>query len=139
MEKIKKNTALLFAGGISYFIMEILWRGFSHWTMALAGGISFVLLTNIFKTMKNTSHLLKALIGGAVITSVELIFGLVFNIGLGMNIWDYSERYANFLGQICPLFSLFWCGISFMISVATDIFSKKTEKYQDKTLPKAAE
>ncbi len=49
---------------------------------------------------------LRCLAGSAIITGVELVFGLLFN--RKHNVWDYSDRRGNFRGQICPLFSLLW-------------------------------
>ena len=34
--------------------------------------------------------------------------GLVVNLGLGWQVWDYGKEFGNFLGQICPLFSFYW-------------------------------
>mgnify|MGYP007072511315 FL=1 len=39
-EKEYLKCALLFLiGGALYYCIEILWRGHSHWTMAVVGGI----------------------------------------------------------------------------------------------------
>ncbi|MBQ8331697.1 MAG: putative ABC transporter permease [Clostridia bacterium] len=40
-------------------------------------------------------------------TAVELVVGLLFQ-QLGIPLWDYSERVGNFMGVICPSFSLLW-------------------------------
>lgn len=52
------------------------------------------------------------LIIGVMLTLIELFAGLVFIKGLHMKLWDYSDRWGNFKGLICPLFSLIWfaCG-----------------------------
>ncbi len=45
---------------------------------------------------------------GIAMTLIELIAGLIFIKGMKVKLWDYSDRWANFQGIICPLFSLFW-------------------------------
>ena len=47
---------------------------------------------------------------GIALTVIELIAGLIFIKGLHMKLWDYSDRWGNFKGLICPLFSLIWFG-----------------------------
>lgn len=44
-------------------------------------------------------------------TAVEYITGLIFIRGLHVQLWDYSERFANIQGIICPLFTLAWGAI----------------------------
>ncbi len=48
---------------------------------------------------------------GIALTLIELIAGLIFIKGLHMELWDYSNRWGNFKGLICPLFSLIWFGV----------------------------
>ena len=44
IKNVIKMVVLLLIGGTTYFGIEMLWRGHSHWTMALVGGICFVLI-----------------------------------------------------------------------------------------------
>lgn len=46
------------------------------------------------------------------ITLVEYIAGLIFIRGMKIKLWDYSERWGNIQGIICPLFSFFWAILS---------------------------
>ena len=41
-------------------------------------------------------------------TFVEYITGLIFIKGMNVKLWDYSDRWGNIQGIICPLFTLFW-------------------------------
>ena len=52
--------------------------------------------------------LCKMLIGTAVITAFELVTGVIVNLWLKLNVWDYSDAPINFLGQICLKYSIFW-------------------------------
>lgn len=45
---------------------------------------------------------------GIGMTLIELIGGLIFIKGMHIRLWDYSNRWGNFEGLICPLFSLIW-------------------------------
>lgn len=42
------------------------------------------------------------------LTLLEYVTGLIFIKGMKIKLWDYSERWGNIQGIICPLFSLFW-------------------------------
>ena len=42
-------------GGAAYYVLELTWRGHSHWTMAVLGGILFVLLGDIDRRLGETS------------------------------------------------------------------------------------
>lgn len=43
-----------------------------------------------------------------VMTVIEYITGLIFIKGMNVKLWDYSSRWGNIQGIICPLFTLFW-------------------------------
>lgn len=45
---------------------------------------------------------------GVSLTLIELIGGLIFIKGMHIKLWDYSNRWGNFKGLICPLFTFFW-------------------------------
>lgn len=106
-------------GAIVYSLIEVLFRGHTHWTMTIAGGIAFSLiyLTNII--IKSENLFLRCIIGTGIITFIEFTAGIIFNIFLHMNVWDYSDEKFNILGQICPLFSFAW----FVICIPATFFS----------------
>ena len=54
------------------------------------------------------SKTVTVLIMGAAMTLIEYIAGLIFIKGMHVKLWDYSKRWGNIDGIICPLFSLFW-------------------------------
>lgn len=49
---------------------------------------------------------------GVAMTLIEYIAGLIFIKGLKIRLWDYSDRWGNIQGIICPLFSFFWLLVS---------------------------
>lgn len=42
------------------------------------------------------------------LTLLEYITGLIFIKGMKIRLWDYSRRWGNIQGIICPLFSVLW-------------------------------
>ena len=113
---MKRNGFLFLSGAVGYTLLEVLWRGYSHWSMAIAGGLSLVTLVRVFQKLKNAPLYFKSLIGGGIVTAIEFVFGVVFNRILGMGVWDYSGVRGNILGQICPVYSILWCLLCLPIS-----------------------
>ena len=96
-----------------YIALELLWRGHSHWTMFILGGICFVALGLINEVLPWDMPLWKqSLIGACIITTLEFATGCVVNLWLGLGVWDYSHMKGNILGQICPQFFLLWLPVS---------------------------
>jgi uncharacterized membrane protein len=108
-----KYLVLFFIGGTIYVSLEHIWRGWSHWTMFILGGICFIALGLINEVLDwNTPMVLQMAIGCAIITTLEFITGCVVNIGLGWDVWDYSQYPLNFLGQISVGSSVLWYFLS---------------------------
>lgn len=98
---------LFMVGGAVYMGMEVVWRGRTHYSMGLAGGLCTALLIGLFAA--RPMPLWAAFLwGSAVITAVEFLFGVVFNLHLQKDIWDYSDRRFQLYGQICLGYSLLW-------------------------------
>ena len=112
MDRLRTDAAIFLAGALGYPALEILWRGCTHPTMALAGGLCAVLLYRVNRDLSRGSLGLRLLVSGGIITLTELLFGAVFNLWLGMNVWDYSDLPLAFLGQICLPYALLWCLLS---------------------------
>ncbi len=95
-------------GFFIYSLIEIAARGYTHWTMALTGGAVVTMLYVLFRSAPPMPRILLYLLGAFVITGTELLVGMIVNVRLHWGVWDYSGLPLNFLGQICPLYSLFW-------------------------------
>ncbi len=108
MDKLKEYLIVFSFGGIIYSLIEVIFRGFTHWTMTITGGVALLIIyiTNI--NIKTRSLIVRCLAGSAIITALEFIVGCIVNRGFHMQVWDYSEEKYNVLGQICPLFSVLW-------------------------------
>ncbi|MCM1270651.1 MAG: putative ABC transporter permease [Ruminococcus flavefaciens] len=105
--KLSQYTFAFLMGYFIYSLIEIINRGYTHWTMALTGG--FVLAILYAVNSRRTMTLIKScFIGAVIITSIEFTVGVFDNIIMRWNVWDYSDMPFNILGQICPHFSLYW-------------------------------
>ena len=124
-----KNSMIIFSiGAMGYGLIEILWRGHTHWSMLSAGGICFMFFAKIGEKLNKASILLKALVGSCFITTVEFILGIIFNIILKKNVWDYSKMPLNISGQICALYSFFWMILSMLFIPFADRLQKRLER-----------
>ena len=82
------QDALLFlTGSWAYPAIEMLWRGETHSSMALAGGICLCLINHICcGVLEDNNIFSRCLAGAGIITGVELVLGLVLNCLLGFDI-----------------------------------------------------
>ena len=121
LKAILKHAVLTLCGGCVYFLIEMAWRGHSHWTMAVLGGVCFVLIGDINEFIPwNMPLVLQGAIGSGIVTLLELVSGIILNLWLGLGIWDYSNMPFNFLGQICLPFSLLWVALSVVAVILDD-------------------
>ena len=113
---------LFFIGGRLYTWFELLWRGYTHWTMFILGGLCFVILglLNEYRYSWNMALLKQALIGAVVITGFEFVSGCIVNLWLKWNVWDYSNLPFNIFGQVCLPFCIAWFFISLLAIVIDD-------------------
>ena len=106
---IWKRIKLFLAGGAGYVGLELLYRGRSHISMFVAGGLCFLLLGSLRRRLPLPMPV-QGIFGSGIITAVELGFGLILN--RSHEVWDYSAQPMNLLGQICLPFSLLWIPVS---------------------------
>ena len=127
MRSFFRFAFLFLLGGFAYCTLEMLWRGRTHYSMFCAGGTVFIILIYISAEMQKAPLWKKCLLGAAVITATELIFGLIFNVKYRMNVWDYSEMPLNLSGQICLPYSILWfilCYILFKRVIKEDFYKR---------------
>ena len=109
MEKKAVWLAVVFGlGAYGYGLIEVLWRGFTHWSMCLTGGACLAAFFLLEPRLRHTSLFLRSLLGSGLITAFELMVGVVVNLKLHWQVWDYSGHLFHLWGQICPLFSGCW-------------------------------
>ena len=113
MNKPLKYYTLGTLGGTVYVFIELLWRGYSHWSMFLLGGICFIALGLINEVIPWEMPLTAQMfIGCVIITALEFITGCIVNLWLGWDVWDYSDLPYNLLGQISVVSSVGWYFLS---------------------------
>ena len=98
-------------GGGGYVLLELLWRGRSHVSMFLLGGLCFWLIGRLDRG-RPMSLAVQACLGALLVTALELATGLVVNCWLDLDVWDYSDLPLNVLGQICLYYSVLWIPVS---------------------------
>ena len=134
MRYLAKYLTLLIIGGVAYYLIEILARGFSHWTMFLVGGICFILVGIINEITPKMSLVRQMILSAIIITAVEFVSGCILNIWLELGIWDYTDEFCNVLGQICLKHTCYWFLLSSVGIVLDDyirhfLFGEEKPKY----------
>lgn len=104
----KKTRGLFLTGAAGYCALELLWRGYTHWSMGLTGGACLVGLYWLHRRLARRPLAVQAAAGAALVTAAEFCVGCVVNLALGWNVWDYSGWHVQLLGQICLVFSMVW-------------------------------
>lgn len=104
---ILEYMTLFLLGGFIYYNIEILWRGHSHPSMFIVGGLCLILIGLINEVFPwDILFWIQMIIGDIIVLTLEFISGCYLNIYLGLGIWDYSNLPFNILGQICLPFAL---------------------------------
>ena len=102
-------------------MIEIAWRGYSHVSMAILGGICFLYASYQNERVTWDYPLFTQAIKTTLFILVsEFISGCILNIWLGLGIWDYSHMPFNLFGQVCVLYALLWFPLSFVAIILDD-------------------
>ena len=136
LNNILKYFTLFIIGGISYYFIEIIYRGYSHFSMIIVGGICFVLIGAINEfSNKEVPLLLQMILAVLIVDTIELISGIIINKVLLLNVWDSSNLRFNLLGQISLRSSIAWFFLSLLAIYMDDLlryllFSEQIPKYK---------
>lgn len=121
-----KYLFLFLVGGFTYFYIEILFRGYSHFSMIICGGLAFILCGAINQLMHFRISLVSQMIlSSIIITGLEFVTGYLVNIRLHWNVWDYSKMPYNLYGQICVAYSAIWLILSLVCIFVDDLIRWK--------------
>lgn len=138
--EFKKLIVLFILGYVAYLATEVIFtaltgqalhifhnnyfsfQGFTSLYMGIVGGIILIILSiiNEIKFFRKLPMFFHAFIGCGIITLLELGSGLFLNVLCGFKLWDYSELWFNYKGQICLLYSFFWFCFSPMVFWVSD-------------------
>ena len=129
-----KHLILFVIGGVAYVCIELLARGFSHWTMFVVGGLCFFLVGAINEVTPKMALVKQMALSCVIITAIEFLSGCILNLWLGLDIWDYSDEFGNLFGQICLKHSCYWFLLSLVGVVLDDyiryrLFQEPKPKY----------
>lgn len=118
LSRFHKDLILIAAMGIMYMGIEILWRGHTNISMGVVGGLCgfFVGRLNEHHGFYQMKMWRQSYIGTIIALVIEFISGLILNVWLKLNIWDYSNEPGNLYGQICFTYAFLWfCLMPFAI------------------------
>ncbi len=123
----QKREMEFLVGGVGYGLVELLWRGETHWSMVLTGGACLIAICALNRRLRGKHLLLRAAACAGTITLVEFCVGMLVNRWLGLCVWDYSGMFGNVLGQICPLYTFLWFLLSLPICMVVKKMAKRGE------------
>lgn len=123
-----KEFIIFIIFGALYCLLEISFRGYTHPSMFLLGGLCGVLIGILNEITPTMPIPLQMLISSIMVTVLEFIFGYILNIKLGLHVWDYSNRAFNYKGQICLLFSILWFLLSLIVIYLDDYLKERLFK-----------
>lgn len=121
------EIAVFVLGAGAYGAMEILFRGYTHWTMLLTGGACVLTMYYMQEWILSQPVVLGALAGAMIITAYEFFVGVVVNLKLGWQVWDYSAMPGQctrtdmpriYCNLVLCLFYIFWTDKGYDISIA---------------------
>lgn len=114
-------------GGTMYFLLEVVFKTLRgepeqiSWTMLVLAVILTIPVERCGEQLPWEVPLwLQALACALLVTAVELVAGLILNIWLQLDIWDYSHLPFNLWGQICPQFTAVWWFLCMLFIPAFD-------------------
>lgn len=117
MNLFLKYIFLFFLGACSGWIMELFFRRIVHKKWVNPGflmgpylpiyGFGVCVMNILITLCAKLPAIITIILMGAGMTLIELIGGLQC-LKDGLRLWDYRDRFLNYKGVICPLFSLIW-------------------------------
>lgn len=146
---IAQYLLLWIIGGFVYVLIELAYRGRSHWSMAVVGGLCFIAIgdlneNNFPGSLRAKTFEGMVILGALETTFIEFVSGVIINMILHWDVWDYSNTPFNVLGQICLPFTLIWMFIAAIAIIVDDflrhvLFMKPFTKYRSVLLNKEAD
>lgn len=113
-------------GGTIYYSLEMVFRGFSHWSMFVLGGLALCFCTYQGVAMRWTEPMWIQIIRSvAFVTSLEFITGIIVNKYLKLAVWDYSDQPFQLWGQICLPFMILFSGLLVIATFLGGMISHK--------------
>ncbi len=128
IKKFIRHFVLWITGGIAYFYIEIMFRGFSHYSMIICGGFCFLLVGEIGTDILYSGqpfYILKIMaLASLVITTLEFFTGIIVNKIFQLGVWDYSGVKGNIMGQVCLPYTFLWGVLGLVCVYITDMIDR---------------
>lgn len=127
MKKFIGKLGLFLSCGFIYCMIEILFRDWSHWSMfVLTGFLGVFCVDSINNVLSfDCDYIVQILISTILCTIGEGISGIILNIWLQLNVWDYSKMTFGtfFFGQCNVLFCFAWALIISVVIFYCDAYN----------------
>ena len=127
MKKFIGKLGLFLSCGFIYCMIEILFRGWSHWSMfVLTGFLGVFCIDSINNVLSfDCDYIVQIIISTILCTIGEGISGIILNVWLQLNVWDYSKMTFGtfFFGQCNVLFCFAWMLIISIIIFYCDAYN----------------
>lgn len=112
MKKVSEYLLLWTLGGTLYYAFEVVFRGFSHWSMFVLGGFCLIFCAQQGLWTGWSAPLWKQVMWCVIfVTAGEFATGIIVNKFLHWNVWDYTGLPFQFMGQICLPFMIIFSGL----------------------------
>lgn len=112
MKRVSESLFLWALGGCIYYSFEMVFRGFSHWSMFVLGGLCmWFCWFQGFRVQWDMPLWRQVIRCMFFVTVCEFITGLIVNIALGWAVWDYTDQPFQLYGQICLPFMIIFSGM----------------------------
>ena len=113
LSRLLQVAFIFFFSGTCYITLEVLFRGYTDFSMWILGGICGVIIAgvnnNIFLSSETPFEIQVAFCSACCVFG-ELIAGLIVN--QDFHVWDYREMFGTFAGgQLNIYFVFLWIGI----------------------------
>ena len=125
--KFWKVLLLFYLGGMVYTALELLWRGYSHSSMFVLGGLCFVLIGQLGRRKPKLPLVARTVVVACIVTVLELGCGLLVN--RDYHVWDYRQLPLNYRGQICLPFFLLWLPLTMVAAVLYERLETRLDNY----------
>lgn len=123
---MKKSIAeylfLFWLGGSVYIEIELLYRGYTHWSMFLLAGFVFITVgwSNEHIFTWHDKFFKQVFIATIWATLCEYICGWILRFN-GLQVWDYSDVPLNIDGIVCIPFMFAWAALMIVAIVVDDL------------------
>ena len=112
MKRLSQYLFLITVGGLLYYSFEMIFRGFSHWSMFLLGGICFLFFYIQGRETRWLDPMWIQVVRCTIfVVACEFITGIIVNKWMGWAVWDYSDQPYQLFGQICLPFATIFSGL----------------------------